>query len=84
MKLESGKESRISTTPARLRVAGVERSPLRRDRPAYDLSLIDPGHAISTIEGKRGIQRAWNGPGGSFDISKNSRKSETYSYGPLD
>lgn len=40
--LESGKESRMSITPARLRAAGAERRPLRSDLPAYDFSLIEP------------------------------------------
>ena len=33
----------MSTTPARLRIAGADRIPLNRDRPAYDLSLMEPG-----------------------------------------
>jgi hypothetical protein len=33
-KRESGKAVRMSTTPARLRVAGAERIPLKRERPA--------------------------------------------------
>lgn len=47
--LESGKESRMSITPARLRAAGAERRPLRSDLPAYDFSLIEPigGRRIS-------------------------------------
>jgi len=33
----------MSTTPARLRIAGMDRILLNRDRPAYDLSLMEPG-----------------------------------------
>ena len=33
----------MSTTPAHLHVAGTDRIPLNRDRPAYDLSLMEPG-----------------------------------------
>ena len=42
MNFEQGSESKTSATPARLRAAGFESSPLRRDLPAYDLSLIEP------------------------------------------
>ena len=40
--LESGNESIISCTPARLRVAGADNRPLKMERPAYDLSFIEP------------------------------------------
>jgi len=39
---ESGNESRILSTPARLRAAGADRRPLNKDRPAYDFNLIEP------------------------------------------
>jgi len=40
--LEPGNESIMSCTPARLRVAGADSKPLKIERPAYDLSFIDP------------------------------------------
>lgn len=40
---ESGKFSRISRMLERLRVAGAESRPLKRERPAYDFSRTDPG-----------------------------------------
>lgn len=46
--LESGNESSMSTTPARFRVAGAERSPLNNERPAYDRNLIEPWQVRST------------------------------------
>jgi hypothetical protein len=45
--LESGKESRISITPVRLRAAGAESRPLRSDLPAYDLSFMEPIQQIT-------------------------------------
>jgi len=43
MNRESRKLSRISRIPARLRVAGAERRPLKRERPAYDFRRTEPG-----------------------------------------
>jgi hypothetical protein len=52
MKRESRKLSKISRMPARLRVAGAERRPLKSERPAYDFRRTDPAKPIGIIYAK--------------------------------
>ena len=49
MNRESRKLSRISRMPARLRVAGAERRPLKRERPAYDFRRTEPGRMAMSL-----------------------------------
>jgi hypothetical protein len=49
IKRESRKLSRTSTIPERLRVAGAERRPLKRERPAYDFRRTEPGCMVVSL-----------------------------------
>lgn len=47
----------MSTTPARFRMAGAERRPLKSERPAYDFSLMEPAVRVrvkNSYDGRKG------------------------------
>ena len=82
--LESGKASRISSTPARLRADGAESRPLKSDLPAYERNLTEPTYT----QMREGTYRKKDSeayiPAGSFDIWKNSPIKGSSSKGPFD